>query len=207
MSKTDNRQKALSAKVALRSAAIEHVKRARVLDVFAGIDGVMHDLVWRRAEFYAGIDIEYQFSQDARRRYVGDSLRVLRNIDLSMFNIFDVDAYGDPWGALTIIAKRRRWLPGELGAIVITDGGMARTKFGQASAAIAALTGVRSMPSGKETADALRRQCRAAWLSLADVELVAAREAISKSGDSGGSLVMAYTLLAIQGRAAEVLAP
>jgi hypothetical protein len=130
--KTDNRPHATAAKLQLRRLALDHVgaERAHVLDVYCGVSGVMHDGAWCAAESYAGIDKAYDFKADARRRFVGDSLRVLRNLDLSRFNVFDVDAYGDPFPALTMIARRRRWAPGELGAFVIAHKASSRGSVG-----------------------------------------------------------------------------
>ena len=54
----------------------------------------MHIAVWNRASHYVGCDLE--FYRDERTAFVANNIRVLRTIDLSEFNIFDLDAYGVP---------------------------------------------------------------------------------------------------------------
>lgn len=195
--KTDNRPAATTAKLQLRNYALKAISPANVLEVYCGIDGVMFEGCWREAQSCAGIDQRYQLS-DARDRYVGDSIRVLRCLDLSRFNVFDVDAYGDPWPALILIAKRRRWAAGERGAICITDGSSMNARFGQASASITELTGLREFPTGVESAERVRQMCRSAWRKLAGVSVVQCYEAVSERGKTG-NLRMVYSTLIVEG--------
>lgn len=137
----DNNAHGKTAKVEIRELVLEHVQPARVFDAFCGVDGIMHRAVWHRADAYIGCDLKWDIA-DERPRYCGDSLRVLRNVDLSPWNVFDIDCYGDPWSALHIIMHRRFWAKGELGAVVFTDGSAARTRFGRSSKAIQKMTGL-----------------------------------------------------------------
>jgi len=110
--KTDNNQNGKNAKAILRENVLAALPEAHVFDVFCGLEGMMHAKVWHKAASYVGCDQRWQMS-DPRQRYVGDSLRVLRCVDLQPYNVFDVDAYGDPWPALFILMHRRTWQPGD----------------------------------------------------------------------------------------------
>ena len=92
---------------------------ARVLDTCAGA-GAMHDAVWKDAAEYTAID--YDWWRDSRRAYVGDARRIMRNIDLTRFNTFDIDPFGSPWEILYLVARNRPTAPGERLGLVITDG-------------------------------------------------------------------------------------
>ena len=48
--------------------------------------------------------------------------RALRHLDLSPYNLIDVDPYGDPWFVLYLIARRLRLLPPRRRAILLTCG-------------------------------------------------------------------------------------
>jgi hypothetical protein len=79
----------------------------------------MWSAVWKRASDYVGVDEVYK-PWDPRRRFVGDNRIVMRAVDLQPFNVFDLDAFGDPWEQLVILAARRKWAPGERGAVLLT---------------------------------------------------------------------------------------
>ena len=127
--KVDNRPGAMAKKVELRQRLLDAVPGSSVLDCFCGVDGAMHEAVWKGAESYVGIDEKYRWG-DQRRRYVGDNQRVLRALDLNQFNIFDLDAYGSPWKQMLILAERRDWPKGELCGVAITDGSFRNVAFG-----------------------------------------------------------------------------
>ncbi len=141
--KFDNYRLARPAKVELRRLALDAVgrERANVLECFAGL-GNMYRAVWADAKGAIGCDLKW--AQDDRVSYVADNRRLLRCLDLSAFNVFDLDAYGSPWEQATIIAARRRVADGERIALVLTDGSMMRARFGRIEGAFAALAGVRS---------------------------------------------------------------
>lgn len=110
---------ARSAKVSLRERVLEQVQPAHVLDAFCGPDGEMWRAVWNKAASYVGIDEAYK-PFDPRRRFVGDNRKIMRSIDLQAFNVFDLDAFGEPWEQLVILTARRTWSPGERGAVLFT---------------------------------------------------------------------------------------
>ncbi|MGI4876633.1 MAG: hypothetical protein ACRYG4_04035 [Janthinobacterium lividum] len=137
----DNHPSRAHAKVALRRDLLAAIgaDEARVFDAFAGSGG-MHRAVWREAADYTGCDLR-RFTA-GRRAFVADNLRVLRAVDLAAFNLFDLDAYGSPWKAATIIAARRSLAPGELLGLVLTDGSPMRARLGAIDAGLSGMAAV-----------------------------------------------------------------
>lgn len=140
LAKTDNHAASFADKVELRRNALDAIGAAQavVLDCFAG-SGKMHKAVWHEAARYVGIDQRFFFDQ--RTAFVADNRAVLRSIDLAPFNIFDLDAYGSPWEQAQIVAGRRILRKGERVAIILTDGGGMRMKFGGVPKHMAQLAG------------------------------------------------------------------
>lgn len=169
----DNHKKSIGAKIELRMLAMEAVgaDSASVLDCFAG-SGHMYDSVWCCAASYVGCDKKW-FPGESHKAFVCDNNRLLRCLDLSAYNVFDLDAYGSPWGAATIIAARRRVERGELLAVVLTDGSAMGGCLGKLEYALANLSGAAPAAPG----------CRTMWkeISLAAIKSMAAR--------MGGSVV------------------
>lgn len=196
--KTHNRRSMLGTKVELRQRVLEHVKPARVLDCFCG-EGAMRDAVWKAAAHYTGIDQNFTWPPRFRR-FVGDNRRILRALDLSAFNVFDLDAFGSPWHVALIIAHRRRWAPGELGAIVFTDGSGMNTRFGAMSHDIVALIGAKcGVPSAKAH-EHLHPMLIRAWARRAGVKLARILSSSSSSSPAGGSQAMYYSAALFSGR-------
>lgn len=137
--KTDNHRQSARAKVDMRRHLLVAITQPRVFDAFAGA-GKMHREVWHQADTYTGCDIKWY--RDARHVFVAKNQRVLRAIDLAEFNVFDFDAYGSPWEQVTILAARRRLLPGERIGLALTDGSGLKLKMGQCPKALAALCGL-----------------------------------------------------------------
>lgn len=150
--KVDNHADSFADKVEIRQRVLDAVG-GRVFDGFAG-SGHMWSAVWRNADGYEGCDEKYY--PDARLMFCADVHRVLRNIDLQRFSIFDFDAYGSPWQACVILAARRRVAPGARIGLVLTEGSGLGLKFGSMAGALTALAKVRKQPGvgrhGKEIA-------------------------------------------------------
>jgi hypothetical protein len=127
--KTHNGVLGRQAKIELRQNVLGAVPGARVFDAYCGPVGEMHEAVWHAATAYEGCDKDWR-PTDKRRRYVGDAQLVMRSIDLGRFNVFDIDSFGSPWECSLILAARRQWAPGEVGALVVTDGSAQKLKFG-----------------------------------------------------------------------------
>jgi hypothetical protein len=140
--KTDNNPQAFRAKVAIRKSVLDTVgSAAAVFDAFAG-SGEMYSAIWKDANAYTGC---YQKPQrDGRLMFCADNRRVMRAIDLSKFNVFDLDSYGSPLVQAIIIADRRRVAPGELFGLVLTEGAGFAYKSNIMPEAIAILTGLRT---------------------------------------------------------------
>jgi len=143
--KRDNSGPTKAVKIGIRRRVMDVLGEARVFDAYGGA-GVMHDAVWKDAALYVGCD--RKFYRDERRLFVADNRRVLRAIDLSQFNLFDLDAYGSPWEQIMIIAARRRLEPNECMGITLTDGSTLALKFGGMCNALKQIAGVSGNPAG-----------------------------------------------------------
>jgi hypothetical protein len=131
---------AFAAKIALRKTAAAWVEEPRVLDLYAG-PGILWNQVWKKSQ-YDGCDRDW-FRNDPRRLWVADNLLLARALDLSRWNVFDLDAYGSPWRLWWIIAIRRQLQPGERVAVVFTDGTSMRARLGRIERHLAHLAGFR----------------------------------------------------------------
>lgn len=94
--KTDNSH--TKSKINLREEATKNLKELRVLDCFAG-----RNRLWAgfQKEKYFGIEKE----EGKGKNLNVDNLRVLRVLDLSEFNVIDLDSYGIPTEQILQIYK------------------------------------------------------------------------------------------------------
>lgn len=148
--KLENRRDALPTKIRLReglwNAMVEGADPARhpirVFDAYAG-KGELHNAVWSKADLYVGCDTAFEpLRGDTRKIFCADNRRVLRVIDLSPFNIFDLDAFGSPWEPALIISARRTLEEGELIGFAMTDGSGRTLKANQVPKGIRMLAGL-----------------------------------------------------------------
>jgi hypothetical protein len=132
-----------AAKVEIRRSVVDALGGpARVFEAFAGAGG-LYRAIWRiSVASYVGCD--QRWYQDERRAFVADNRRVLRAIDLSAFNLFDLDAYGSPWEQATIIAARRKLAAGERVGLVVTEGLGSAYRNGVVPHAVTLLVGARN---------------------------------------------------------------
>lgn len=104
--KTDNSH--LSEKVWLRLETLEQIDKPeiKVLEAFAG-DGFIWDTV--RVQTNKTIKVlRIDEKPDKKGIYLkGNNLKFLKNIDLSNFDIIDLDAYGSPFKQLEIVFERK----------------------------------------------------------------------------------------------------
>lgn len=184
--KVDNHAAALPLKIALREEALADVPQPHVLDLFAG-KGAMWAAVWNRAETYLGCDHEWsQVLAHPGPVHHAAAQTVLRGIDLSRFNVFDLDAYGSPWVEVAVLAARRRLLPGEVVSLVLTDGAPRRAMLGLTAFALANMAGAEASAPG-----AHRRWTELVRAALAEAarrmggELVALRQPADALGSRG----------------------
>lgn len=186
--KRENHPASLSAKVELRQRVLEAVQPARVLDLFCGGRSLWR-AVWQYAQEYVPCDVTPWTIAEASR-FVCDNRRLLRCLDLTAFNVFDLDAFGSPWEQMMILAARRCWKADEVGAVVITDGSTLKTRFGELPGAMQVLCGFtgRRIPATLAASDDLRRLALAGFARRAGVRFVKQWEAI---GPSPGKLYYA----------------
>lgn len=120
MARTDN--KYLADKVALRLNHLPEGK-VRVLDCYAG-----RGIVWSAVRSLTDQPIEV-LGIDVRRRegfmFEGDNLAYLKQLDLSRFEVVDLDAYGVPYQQLALLFER-----GYAGTIFVT---FIQSQFGELS--------------------------------------------------------------------------
>jgi hypothetical protein len=140
-----NHREGFGAKVEIRANVLSEIGKANVFDAFAG-PGEMYRAVWRGADSYVGCDLTWY--GDDRIAFVADNRRVLRCIDLSAFNVFDLDSFGSPWEQAIIVAARRKVVVGERIGMILTEGSGLKLKMGQPPAALAELCKLRGRIAG-----------------------------------------------------------
>jgi hypothetical protein len=139
---------AAKAKTEIRQQVLEHIgaENCHVFDAFAG-EGGMYQAVWKAAASYVGCDKEV-FSMDERPAFVAENCRLMRNLDLAPYTVFDMDAYGSPWEQVYILIKRRPVAPGERVGLVLTEGQGMKMDMGGMSLALSLVAGVSQYMSG-----------------------------------------------------------
>lgn len=159
----------------------------------------MFDRVWREAGSYLGCDEAPWTTTTRITRLCCDNRIALRSLDLSRFNIFDLDAFGSPWDQMLILAARRRWLPGETGAVVLTDGSSYHAQFGSLSRAEAALLGQARAGRARKRELSIHHKLIAAWSERAGVTLIRQWHAQGNGSGKGGQ-IMQYSSFILRGR-------
>ncbi|MDE7164768.1 MAG: hypothetical protein K2O04_05020 [Clostridiales bacterium] len=83
--KTDN--KSIGNKIFIRKKAISNLPEINVLDLFGG-----NNVLWKNiyTDRYFGVEKQ----KDKGNNLVADSRRIFDSLDLSKFNVIDVDSYG-----------------------------------------------------------------------------------------------------------------
>lgn len=135
--KKTNNAKTL-AKQKIRRKILESIGDVDVVEVYCGA-GDMYHAVWFNARSYLGIDINKYF--DKRRTICGDAVKTVSTIDLSEFNVFDIDAYGSPYDVLKIIIERIPKNKQKYG-FIITDGISMDLRLGRICKGIRHFTGI-----------------------------------------------------------------
>ena len=114
----------LRTKVRLRLELIDKIGKDKihVLDAFAG-----QGLVWKEIQRQR-TDLQVTTVGIEKRKYVnpnvimGDNRKAMKGMDLTVFDIIDLDAFGCPWEQLTIAAERAPNVPVVLTHISVTLG-------------------------------------------------------------------------------------
>lgn len=89
--KTDNFE--IKSKIHLRQEAVKHLSELNVLDLFAG-----ENKLWSSFEknTYYGVEKE----KNKGKNLYADNIRVIQSLDLSRFNVIDLDSYGIPFNQI-----------------------------------------------------------------------------------------------------------
>ncbi|NDE01743.1 MAG: hypothetical protein EBZ91_08330 [Gammaproteobacteria bacterium] len=114
----------LKTKVRLRTAAVLEIGKPKihVLDAFAG-----QGLVWKAVQRELP-EVEITTLGIEKKKYLapdvimGDNRKVMKGLDLTIFDLIDLDAFGCPWEQLAICAERAPEVPVAITHISITLG-------------------------------------------------------------------------------------
>ena len=96
--KTDNAN--LSHKIFLRKQAIKDLEEVNVLDLFAGENRIWDNIPHNK---YFGVEIE----KNKGRNLNADNRRIIPVLDLSKYNVIDIDSYGFPIQQLKLIFENK----------------------------------------------------------------------------------------------------
>lgn len=106
--KTDNDR--FDLKIKLRREALQEAKlnNINVLDVFAG-----ENHIWKKLGYdtYQGIEIEVGKGDN---NIYGDNLKIIPNLNLSKYNIIDLDSYGIPFPQMELVLNSNQLQKGTL---------------------------------------------------------------------------------------------
>lgn len=198
MAKVFNASAAHEKKIELRRLVLERIQPAHVFEGFTGL-GEMWLGAWRDADLHVGCDLRPITLDEPMPRMCCDNLLALRCLDLQRFNIFDFDAFGSPWDQALVLATRRKWAPGERGAIVLTDGCSMKIRFGELPHSMAILIGCDpKVPALTSIAPKMQRLTLLGFAKRAGVSIVNAWQ-FDGNGSGKGGQRMAYSAAIIEG--------
>lgn len=101
--KTDNDAAMFNVKVELRERLIQDKQSYNILEAFAG-DGVLWDTIKRKYPDKQLNILRIDQKQNKKGIYLkGDNLKFMATMDLTQFDIIDLDAYGSPFNQLQIV--------------------------------------------------------------------------------------------------------
>lgn len=197
----DNSSRFMRHKIALRRGVLARVPNARVLYLFSG-RGNMWKHAWSAAPSYLGVDHRTWRSDEPHRRLMTTALNAIDTLDLQQFNVFDVDVYGDPWVIANAILPKRIWSPGEVGAIVFTDGLSGKIRFGDAPRSVHRLTRVHHDLGLRDVTDDYHRAAANEWMKKSNVRPLWGE--MFGGGTGRGSSVMWYSAHVFEGLGRQV---
>lgn len=187
-------------KVELRRWLVQELGGApRILDCFCA-----RGEMWRQAydcpgpDRYLGLDRE-RFD-DERPTIICDSRRFLRHVDVDLgaWDLFDLDAFGEPLEHLALICNRLRPAPGRRIGFALTSGTGFTASMNSSAPGLLCFVGMTSRMRGGTIQARFRDQIIAAavrkCMTMAGMRVVEAREARKPGG-----LGMRYQALLCEG--------
>jgi len=103
--KTNNDKKWLQKKIFLRLESLPDKKEINILEAFGG-DGILWDGVKKLTKSKLTV-LSIDKNKYGRKQLQGDNLKFLSSIDLSKFDIIDLDAWGSPFSQLELLFKKK----------------------------------------------------------------------------------------------------
>lgn len=104
-------------KVSIRNQILTSIKSPIVLDMFCGEGHIYNSCYKNTATEYIGLDNTKV--HDDKLCHICDNEEYIRKNDISRFNVFDSDAYGNGWKLAFLCAKKTS---SPMFAIFVTDG-------------------------------------------------------------------------------------
>jgi hypothetical protein len=112
---------ALGVKIELRQRCLSALNASPVLFESHGGFGMLRKAIFQDVE-HLSCDMDKSTPDNVH----ADSLLVMRAVDLSAYNFFDIDPYGDPWHHVWLVSHRRAIKRGERIALCVTSGTQGR---------------------------------------------------------------------------------
>lgn len=103
--KTNNDAEMLQAKINLRIESIKHLEQVNVLELFGG-EGVLWSEVKKQTGKHIDI-LAIDKNKYKRLQLQGENTKFIDSIDLEIFDVIDIDAWGSPYKQLNMILKRK----------------------------------------------------------------------------------------------------
>lgn len=103
--KTNNDSEMLKAKIQLRIESIKHLEVVNVLELFGG-EGVLWKEVLKQTDKQIKI-LSIDKNKYKRLQLQGENTKFIESLDLQIFDVIDIDAWGSPYKQLEMIIKKR----------------------------------------------------------------------------------------------------
>lgn len=102
--KTNNDHAMLQDKIDLRIQSIQHLEEVNVLELFGG-EGVLWAEVIKQTGKKINI-LSIDKNKYRRLQLQGDNMKFIESLDLSIFDLIDIDAWGSPYKQLDMILNK-----------------------------------------------------------------------------------------------------
>ena len=105
MIKTNNDKKMIEAKIQLRLISLPNQPQINILDCFAG-EGVLWNEVKKRTKKQLKI-LSIDKNDYKKISLKGDNIKFLKSLDLTKYQIIDLDAWGCPANQLQVLYEKK----------------------------------------------------------------------------------------------------